>query len=332
MKPMTSPGFGSLRQSSPSLTWLRLRLAAITSVDSAHRSIKASGRTAFATGSSKSENLGKEQSMEEFSPSRRGGGLSRISGALANLGQKTRRICLDCGGEFETTNLGPATARYCRKCGEERDRREEERERAAREALELSRYREMIALAYIPPKWRETTFANSNPDLNPRAFKLARRYAEKFNAQSPSLIFYSPGNGTGKTHLAACIANYVLHEKRLPVLFKKARDLMLDIRRTFSERVELTEADILDRVLSVRLLMLDDVGVAPTSQWLQATYWTVFDRRLEWQLPIIVTTNKPLEAPAGEVSLGDRIGEGAVSRLIELCQGNVIDMVGPDLR
>ncbi|GAI81465.1 unnamed protein product, partial [marine sediment metagenome] len=141
----------------------------------------------------------------------------------------------------------------------------------------------------------------------------------------------SPGNGTGKTRLAVCVANYILHEKRLPVLFKKARDLMLDIRRTFSDRGDMTEADILDKVLSVRLLVLDDVGVDPTSQWLRATYWTVFDRRLEWQLPIVITTNKPLEGEGG-LSLGDFIGQGAVSRLIELCQGNVIDMFGPDLR
>ena len=226
--------------------------------------------------------------------------------------------------------MGLATARYCRKCGEERERREQESERI--EQLELSRYREMIALARIPPKWRQTTFDNSNPDLNPRAFKLAKRYAETFNAQSPSLVFYSPGNGTGKTHLAACIANYTLHEKRLSVLFEKARDLMMDIRRTFSDRGELTEADILDRVLSVQLLVLDDVGVDPTSQWLQATYWTAFDRRLEWQLPVVVTTNKPFETPQGETSLADRIGPGAASRLLGLCGGNVIDMSGLDLR
>ncbi len=251
---------------------------------------------------------------------------------LANLGRKMKRICPDCGEEFETTNLGPATARYCRKCGEERERQQEEREQIAREQLEESRYRELIARARIPPKWKEVTFDNSNPELNPRAFKLAKSYAEKFNTQSPSLVFYSPGNGTGKTHLAACIANHILHEKRLPVLFKKARDLMLDIRRTFSDWGELTEADILDRVLSVQLLVLDDVGLDPPSQWLHATYWSVFDRRLDWQLPVVVTTNVPLEALQGQVCLADRIGTGGVSRLIELCLRNVIDMLGPDLR
>ena len=49
-------------------------------------------------------------------------------------------------------------------------------------------------------------------------------------------------------------------------------------------------------------------------------------------MPVVVTTNKPLEASGSEETLADRIGEGAVSRLIEMCQGNVIDMSGVDLR
>lgn len=259
-------------------------------------------------------------------------GLSSISGVLKNLGQKIQRICQECGEEFEATYLGIVTPIYCRKCSEEKAKQEEEREEAARQAEAESRYRQLIAMAQIPPKWREVTFDNSNPNLYPRQFKIAKRYAERFTAQSPSLAFYSEGNGTGKTRMAACIANYVLHEKKMPIIFKKARDLMLGIRRTFSDRGEMTEADILDKVLSVQLLVLDDVGLDPTSQWLLATYWTVFDRRLEWQLPVIITTTIPFEAPEGKVSLADRIGNGALSRLVELCQGNVIDMTGPDLR
>ena len=116
------------------------------------------------------------------------------------------------------------------------------------------------------------------------------------------------------------------------MLFKKARDVLLAIRRTFSEGGTETESDILDQVLSVELLILDDVGVNNPSPWLETTYWTIFDRRLEWQLPTIVTANYPLEAEPSEVSLGDRIGYGAVSRLIELCNGQFLDMSGPALR
>ncbi|GAJ01912.1 unnamed protein product, partial [marine sediment metagenome] len=49
-----------------------------------------------------------------------------------------------------------------------------------------------------------------------------------------------------------------------------------------------------------------------------------------WMLSVVVTTNKPFEGR--DEILADRIGEGAASRLLGLCRGNVIDMTGPDLR
>ena len=266
----------------------------------------------------------------ENNQSSRGQGLSHISRALTQ--QKTKAVCLDCGEPFEALDIGSHTRHYCNNCAVKRAGLEEADKLAREEAVAEERHRALISQAKMPPKWQTTTFANSKMEFNLHAFKFASQYAEVFNSLSPSLALYSPGNGTGKTHLAACIANHVLHIKRLPVLFMKARDLMLEIRRTFSDRGDITEADILDKVLSVKLLVLDDVGVDPPTRWLHATYWTVFDRRLEWQLPTVVTTNKPFEAPVGKECLADRIGDGAFSRLVELCQGNVIDMTGIDLR
>jgi len=173
------------------------------------------------------------------------------------------------------------------------------------------------------------TFDTLDPNIQPVAQRVAQEYAEGFSKESPSLVFYSPGNGTGKTTLAACVINYVLHELRQPVMFAKARDVMLDIRKTFSDRYE-TEAEILDKVSYVDLLLLDDVGVDKPSEWIKSTYWTLMDRRFDWMLPVVVTTNKPFEG-RGEI-LADRIGEGAASRLLGLSGGNVIDMTGIDLR
>jgi len=221
------------------------------------------------------------------------------------------------------------TAKVCKGCGEKRDERQKELERLAQEQAEEQCYRELIRLANIPPKWREVRFDTLDPNIQPIAQRIAREYAQSFNRESPSLVFYSPGNGTGKTTLAACIANHVLHELRVPVMFAKARDIMLEIRKTFSDHYE-TEAEILNKTSYVDLLVLDDVGVDSPSEWIKSTYWTLMDRRFDWELPVVVTTNKPLDG-RGEV-LADRIGEGAASRLLGLCRGNVIDMTGPDLR
>ena len=244
-------------------------------------------------------------------------------------GEKIEVICIDCCSTFSARNLGPLTAKFCKGCGEKRDERQKELERLAQEQAEEQRYRELIRLANIPPKWRNVRFEHLDPNIQSVAQRVAREYAESFNSESPSLVFYSPGNGTGKTTLAACIANHVLHELRVPVLFAKARDIMLEIRKTFSDRYE-TEAEVLDKISYVDLLILDDVAVDPPSEWIKSTYWTLLDRRIEWQLPVVVTTNKPFEGK-GEV-LADRIGPGAASRLLSLCGGKVIDMTGPDFR
>jgi len=244
-------------------------------------------------------------------------------------GEKIEVTCIGCGNTFEATNLGRVTAKLCKGCAEKRDEHQKELERLAQEQAEEQHYRELIRLANIPPRWREVRFDTLDPNKQPMAQRIAREYAQSFSRESPSLVFYSPGNGTGKTTLAACVANHVLHEIRVPVLFAKARDVMLEIRKTFSDRYE-TEAEILDKVSYVDLLVLDDVGVDSPSEWIKSTYWTLMDRRFDWELPVVVTTNKPLDG-RGEI-LADRIGEGAASRLLGLCRGNVIDMTGPDLR
>lgn len=255
--------------------------------------------------------------------------LSHISGALESLNQKIKRMCLDCGEEFEALNLGRLTVTICPKCGKKREERDKELEKQAQEKAEEDRYRELIRLANIPPRWRGVTFDTLDPNIQPVAQRIAREYAASFSKESPSLVFYSPGNGTGKTTLAAAIANHLLHELRVPVMFAKARDIMLGIRKTFSDHYE-TEAGILDKISYVDLLVLDDVGVDRPSEWIKSTYWTLMDRRFDWELPVVITTNRPLEG-RGEV-LADRIGEGAASRLLGLCRGSVIDMTGEDLR
>jgi DNA replication protein DnaC len=209
---------------------------------------------------------------------------------------------------------------------------EAERERQEHEAA-TKRQRDRISQAKIPELWRDTTFETSDPSINRVAFNRCRRYAETFDPKkSPSLYLFSLKYGAGKTHLAACIANYVLLEKKYSVRYQKARDLLLDIRRTYSDRGDVDEAGLLDNVLSFNLLILDDVGIDQPSQWLVSTYWTVLDRRMEMGLPVVVTANYNLFETERGMTIGDRIGFGAESRLRKMCGENVIEFKGKDLR
>jgi len=263
-------------------------------------------------------------------PSLSKGGEGLLPAFLGIEWEKVVRVCQECGDEFESFDLGRLSRRYCDRCIEIKIEEEEERRGQAEIAKAVARYNFLVTNARIPKKWRNWTFENSDLSINKVAFKMARKYAEEFSPDSGTLVLYSKGNGCGKTHLAACTGNYVLHRLLREVRFMKARDLLLQIRSTFSEKGGGTEADILDQVLSAELLILDDIGIDSPSPWVESTYWTVFDRRLEWELPTIVTTIYPMDSE-GE-SLGDRIGYGALSRLVEMCNGEFIDMSGPDLR
>lgn len=246
--------------------------------------------------------------------------------------QKLLVKCTDCGIEFEAYDLGRWTRRTCEQCVQVARAAQQEIELEAQRRLQESRKRARIDAARIPATWRNTRFETADPNINKAAFITARKYATDFHPQtSPSLVLFSKTNGTGKTFLAACIANHVLYELGYSVLFQKARDLMLDIRQTFSDRGE-TEAGILNRVTSFDLLVLDDVGIDTPSDWLFSTYWTVFDRRLESGLPLVVTTNHPLMSEKDETILEDRIGSGAASRLRQMCSGHVVKLPGKDLR
>lgn len=199
-------------------------------------------------------------------------------------------------------------------------------------AAAAERFQKRIWAAGLPPKWKNVGFGNSDPAISRVAFKQCQKYAAEFSMGSKSLFLWSHKYGNGKTHLAACIANYVLREKGLRVRFQKARDLLLDIKHTYSGMSNQDETMILNNVLSFDLLILDDVGLDPHTEWIESTYWTLFDRRLEQELPVVVTANFSLHEPEKDESLGDRIGFGAVSRLRQMCGDNVIEFKGPDLR
>ncbi len=264
--------------------------------------------------------------------SRENTSLQPLSRTLRFSQARIKVVCLKCGTPFEAFNMGNWTRKYCNPCAEEKAKEDAEVIARAKKQDELTRYLDIIARARIPADLRETTFANADPKINEKIFAWGQQYAETFSPhQSRSLLMTSRTTGTGKTYLAACIANHVLHEKKLSVRFQDAQSLLLDIRNTYSED-RLSEAQVLDQVLRVDLLVLDDVGWAPKSEWIEGIYANILNRRIHHELPVIVTTNYPFEDDGRGQFLRDRIGERAYSRLKAMCGGAIIRFPGKDLR
>lgn len=127
--------------------------------------------------------------------------------------------------------------------------------------------------------------------------------------------------GTGKTWQAvATLKKFVLNIQGTG-LFVTVPDLLEEIRRGYSDR---QQGDFLDRVCSIGLLVLDDLGVEKQTEWVSEKLYQIINGRYNAMLPTVVTSNLSVE------SVEELLGQRLISRLLGCCE--VIALEGDDKR
>ncbi|MFG2913308.1 ATP-binding protein [Kitasatospora sp. NPDC048298] len=142
--------------------------------------------------------------------------------------------------------------------------------------------------------------------------------------------------GTGKTHQAWASLRMIAEAgpARYELIATTAADMYGRLRPGGSEAG--TETG-LDRLTRIPLLLIDDLGSAKASEWVEEITYRLINGRYNACRPTIFTSNYPTEAPRDretgavlgpglDVVLGDRI----VSRLTEMT--DVVVMAGQDRR
>ena len=123
-----------------------------------------------------------------------------------------------------------------------------------------------------------------------KALKAAHIFAER----PKGWLVFMGGYGSGKTHIAAAIANYRAGLGD-PPLFVMVPDLLDHLRATFSPNSHITFDRRFDEIRTAPLLVLDDLGTQSMTPWVREKLYQLFNYRYNAELPTVITTSDSLE-------------------------------------
>lgn len=208
-----------------------------------------------------------------------------------------------------------------------------EKEREARERAEWEAREKVKRLqgdSGMRGRFLERTFENfqTPDDQTTKAKEAAERYVQSFENtdRKKNGLFILGDIGVGKTHLAAAIANRLIQNGR-PVICMTMIDMLARIKATYDKR-EISEGEILRIYETVPLLVIDDMGKEPPTEWGVSKIYTIINSRYEGYKPTIVTSNytdteleRRLTPPGGD----DTTARATVDRLREMCEALVME-------
>ena len=130
--------------------------------------------------------------------------------------------------------------------------------------------------------------------------KFARDCAAEFAANPAGWLFLTGRYGTGKTHLAAAIANEAI-TRGISCIFQPVPDLLDQLRMGYGNTTDSYE-DRFERVRSIPLLILDDLGAQSSTPWAEEKLYQIINHRYTNKLPTVITSNVSLREMDGRVA------------------------------
>jgi DNA replication protein DnaC len=180
----------------------------------------------------------------------------------------------------------------------------------------------------IPAKYRGVSFDRPPvTQMNEIVVRRVRDYCGSIeqNIDTGRGLWLYGSSGTGKTTLAMLVSRTALEAGRSVAIYSLPK-LLARIRRTFdAETGEQSYSDLFERLATVDLLHIDDLGAENRTEWVLEQLYALVNERYESQRSLVVTTN--LE----EHELESQIGERVVSRLVEMC-GDPLPLFDEDRR
>jgi DNA replication protein DnaC len=194
-------------------------------------------------------------------------------------------------------------------------------------AQRLKRGRNRGVASVIPPRYRGVSFERPPvTEIEPMVVRVVRTWVENLEANIAAGrgLWLMGDTGTGKTTMAMLVSKAALEESHSVAIYSLPK-LLARIRRTYdSEPGGDSYLAFFERLTSVDLLHIDDLGAEKRSDWVLEQLYALINERYEAERSVLVTTNLPHE------ELEDQIGSRTVSRLSQIC--DEVPLFGSDRR
>ena len=187
--------------------------------------------------------------------------------------------------------------------------------------------RRLMERSGITQEFRDKNFDNYDTRDNPqlanaknKAMRYCSSFAEIEHTRNNSIMFCGQV-GAGKTHLGTSISSNLM-SRNIAVIYMAYRNSVTRIKQ------KLTDESGYERELSAymqaRVLYIDDLLKGRITESDVNIMYEIVNYRYMNNLPLIISTEKSLEEL---LAFDEAIG----SRLIEMCRGNIIQLMGKEL-
>lgn len=199
------------------------------------------------------------------------------------------------------------------KCDRERRDREEKEQRA----YEVEKLKDRCFYYDKPLK---TASLDEIDGKEESTIVQAKAYVETFNQMfSDNIgILLSGPVGTGKSYIAAAIANGIMEKYQYSVKFRSIPQIIRDMQKN---GLNSDQNQYLSDVCSAKLIIFDDLGIERKTEYVTELLYSIINERHRKNMPTIITTNIPISEFRSE-NIPTEF-QRVYSRILSMCNINI---------